>query len=673
MSVRVSSADCPSVGRLLIGPLALWTAWIAVFILFRGVLIGATWHLRSAATPALLVQSFLHGFRFDLSMAAMLSAPFAIWTIWRIGAGTWERRLCASLFTGLAFLGIFTLAGEVEYYKEFQMRLGPLAFQFFGTGAENDLTILRMIWHGYPVLRWIFVCVLVTTGFVAVNRWWLRATGTTFSFTSKIVGTLLLAAGTVVAVRGGLQHTPLRWGDAMFSQNAYANAIAQNGIYILTQAIRQRFKSTHASKWVRAMELNEAIATTRAMVLLPGEELIEPDKNPLLRRSPPINSPVRRPPRNVVVVIMESFSARFCGATGATYGATPCFDALAQQGILFDRGLSVSTHTAQGVLATLCSLPNLPDHDNLMKQVEGNQPILTLPLLLRQLGFATLFLYNGLFSWDNKEGFFRSHGVERFIGRYDYVNPTFVDPDWGVSDHDVFNRACQEFDALAQSGKPFLGLILTLSNHAPFNLPKVHSLQPITDGGEQNDRLNGLHYADWAVGEFMEQARHAPWFADTLFVFTGDHGFGVPPSLTPLSILHEHVPILFYGPEILGNTGERRSHTMSQLDILPTILGIVGTDAAHQSFGRNVLRLRPGDPGHAYLKQSGAPVIGYVEGDYLAAHALGQPPQLFRFNLGNPPSASDDLTATEPARAAELNNRLTAFAVTGLHLLTRKR
>jgi len=57
----------------------------------------------------------------------------------------------------------------------------------------------------------------------------------------------------------------------------------------------------------------------------------------------------------------------------------------------------------------------------------------------------------------------------------------------------------------------------------------------------------------------------------------------------------------------------------------------------------------------------------------LAAHALGQPPQLFRFNLGNPPSASDDLTATEPARAAELNNRLTAFAVTGLHLLTRKR
>ncbi|HOA59944.1 MAG: sulfatase-like hydrolase/transferase [Verrucomicrobia bacterium] len=664
-------------GRATLGhlarPLALWGAWVALFMVFRGVLVGATWQFRSDATPALLVGAFLHGLRFDLSMAAQLVAPFALWSLWRSRPSRWENRLRLGLFTGLVFVVLFTLAAEIEYYKEFQMRLGPLMFQFFGMGAENDRTILGMVWHGYPVLRWLLVCVAATAAFVIGTRRWLIPQATLDGLASRVLATLALAAGTVVATRGGLQPTPLRWGDAVFSQNAYANAMAQNGLYALTTTLRHRGKAAQDSRWLRAMNPAEAIAITRQMVLLPGEQLIEPDTYPLLRRSPPTGLPVvLRRPKNVVVIIMESFSGRFCGATGGRYGATPRFDALARRGLLFEQALSVSTHTAQGVLATLCSFPNLPERDNLMKQPEGNQPMLTLPQLLRRQGFATLFLYNGLLAWDNKEGFFRSHGVEQFIGRHDYVNPVFVDPDWGVSDQDVFSRARQEFDALARTDRPFLGVILTLSNHAPFNLPPVPGLAPITGGGQQNTRLNGIHYADWAIGEFMEQAGRAPWFADTLFVFTGDHGFGLPPVLTPLNLLHEHIPILFYGPAILGDAGERRSVIASQLDILPTILGILGIDEPHQAFGRNLLRLPPDDPGHAYLKQSGDPVVGYLEGDWLSVRALGQASQLYRIDLGDPPSASEDLTVRELARAAALDKRLTAFTVTGLYTLTKQ-
>jgi len=141
--------------------------------------------------------------------------------------------------------------------------------------------------------------------------------------------------------------------------------------------------------------------------------------------------------------------------------------------------------------------------------------------------------------------------------------------------------------------------------------------------------------------------------------------------LTPLNLLHEHIPILFYGPAILGDAGERRSVIASQLDILPTILGILGTDEPHQAFGRNLLRLPPDDPGHAYLKQSGDPAVGYLEGDWLSVCALGQASQLYRIDLGDPPSASEDLTAREPARAAALDKRLTAFTVTGLYTLTK--
>jgi phosphoglycerol transferase MdoB-like AlkP superfamily enzyme len=370
---------------------------------------------------------------------------------------------------------------------------------------------------------------------------------------------------------------------------------------------------------------------------------------------------------------MESFSARFCGATGAKFGATPNYDELARHGVSLRPRFSVSTHTAQGVFATLCSFPNLPDFDGIMKSPLGNQPFRSLPAVLKEKGFTNVFLYNGFFSWDNKEGFFRQQGVHHFIGRNDYVNPTFLDPDWGVSDFDVFMRALDEFDGLAKADRPFLGLILTLSNHAPFNLPKVDGLEPITGGDEQNKRLNGIHYADWAVGQFMQRARTKSWFQDTLFVFVGDHGFGISPVLTRAGLLHQHVPLLFYGPGILGETGEVRHVTASQIDILPSILGVLGTDGLHQSFGRNLFALPPGDPGHAYVKASGSAIAGYIEGNEILTVLPNKPAMLQTIDLGFPPDASADLAAEKPQRAAEMERRLKALIVTGLNTLKERR
>lgn len=287
-------------------------------------------------------------------------------------------------------------------------------------------------------------------------------------------------------------------------------------------------------------------------------------------------------------------------------------------------------------------------------------------------GFETLFLYNGLFSWDNKEGFFRNQGIQRFIGRDDYVNPVFVDPDWGVSDLDVFNRAIQEFDTFDKLGKPFFSVVLTLSNHAPFNLPKIDGLETIHGGGDQNQRLNGVHYADWAVGEFMKSARRQPWFDDTLFVFVGDHGFGVPPKLTELSLLHMHVPLLFHAPGLFGGKSDIRHETASQMDILPTIVGLMGFDTPHQSFGRDLFRLPEGDPGQAFVKRSSEPLIGWVEKDHMYVGSVVTAASYHRVNLGFPPSASEDISSMQPAEVVKFSKKLDAMVVTGLHTLENR-
>jgi phosphoglycerol transferase MdoB-like AlkP superfamily enzyme len=478
----------------------------------------------------------------------------------------------------------------------------------------------------------------------------------------------VLALITLVAVRGGVQASPLRWGDAYFSQNTYVNQMTENGLFSLINALRHSSGNKLAKKWLRQMPAEEAIQHLRDITLLPGEKLVAPEKYPLLRTSPPNDIAVKRP-RNVVLVLMESFSARMCGAVGADFKATPNYDALAREGILFDRGFSCGSHTAQGVFATLCSFPSLPDFDGVMKESLGQQNFRTLPAIFGENGYETLFLYNGLFSWDNKEGFFRHQGVQRFIGRNDYKNPAFMDPAWGVCDLDVFNRAIDEFSAIVDRKKPFFGIVLTLSNHSPFNLPKVDGLEHIEGGGDQNQRLNGIHYADWALGQFMAMARKQSWFNETLFVFSGDHGFSVPPGLTDITLLRMHVPILFYGPEILGGRHEVRHQTIGHLDILPTILGTAGLESTHQSFGRDVFRLPPEDPGHAYVKRTGDPMVGWISGDKLMVGRAGPPSTLHHLDLGFPPSASEDLSAKDPASADKFAKDVNAFVVTGLHTL----
>jgi len=657
---------------MLLPVLSLFLIWVAAFQLLRGLLIITTWSHHGDATMPLVWQSFLHGMRFDVAMAVWLTLPFALWRIVRASPGRRERRLAFGIYALLALAGLFTLIAEVEFYKEFQMRLGPLAYDYFSTEAEHNAIVLGMIWHGYPVVRWTLVCLALWAVFAwAVRRLFHHATCQP-GLPTRLLVTAVLAAGAVIGIRSGFQHSPLRWGDAYFSPNTYVNQMTLNGLWsLLNSTPSSASGQKSARQWQRRVPLDRAIQEVRQTILLPGEKLVDAEKYPLLRVSPPNDAVVKRP-SNVVLVIMESFTARFNGAVGAPFGATPCFDALAREGILFDRAFSISTHTAQGVFATLCSFPNLPDNDRPAKGPVGEQSFRTLPRILQEHGFETLFLYNGLFSWDNKEGFYRHQGVQRFIGRNDFKNPTFVDQDWGPCDFDVFNRAVEEFSDLAARKKRFLGIILTLSNHAPFDLPKVEGLERITTGGEQNNRLNGVHYADWALGQFMASARKQEWFDDTLFIFVGDHGFGIPPNLTDASLLHMHVPLLFYAPELFGGKNGVRHQVASQLDILPTIVGLVGLATPHQAFGRDLFRLPPDDPGHAYVKRVSEPILGWIKGNEILVARIGSPAHFHRMDLGFPPNVSPDLAQVEVSRATALSRELDAFVAAGLHTLTRR-
>jgi hypothetical protein len=488
---------------------------------------------------------------------------------------------------------------------------------------------------------------------------------------------MLMLTLMIFGSRGGFAHEPLRWGDAFFSEEPFANDLALNGVFTLGRSVLE--KADGGKRWTGTLAADEALRLTRKMLLLPHETDLSSSDYPILRRQAPSAGavPLLRQdpsrPMNVVVILMESFSGRHTGALGAPGGITPEFDALSRQGVLFERAFSNGTHTHQGVFASLASFPNLPGFEYLMKTMEAKQEFSGLPSLLDSLGYQTIFLYNGLFTWDNKEGFFRQHGMDRFVGFEDYVDPIFVDPVWGVSDYDVFMRAREEFGAMAAKG-PFFGAILTLSNHSPFNLPDPLPFPRITTGDGMEPRLNSMRYADWALGEFFRQAQREEWFRNTLFVLTGDHGFGAPSAITEMRLDRQHVPLLFYSPAMDPSIVGRRRTVASQVDIGASVLGLLGLEAPHQSWGRNLFDPGLKDDGFAVVKPSGGEdLVALVEGDYVLIRESKGGTLLYRCDFGFPPRAELLPKGKAVERKATMLKEMQAYIETGLLSLHGRR
>lgn len=650
---------------LLAGGLVAWFAVLRLGLIVRN-------SESAARLPwAEIFRSFTVGFRFDLAVACYLLLPAAVAGVlpkWGWDASPRFRRGFIVVFAIVVSFVTLILLAEYEFFHEFQTRLNQLAIQYW----EQPATVAGMIWGNYPVatylLVWLAASVLFAMGLARIFYWlYAREPSPRPHAFAEIAALFMIFTGLVLGMRGGIRGEPLRWGDAYQSRSEFINQMSLNGLYTLGVSFKDRFRQDdHSDPWMTVMETPKARQIVRAMLVEPDEQLIDSQDSTMLRIEKDVEPgwaalrPHHRPP-NVVVVMMESFSARFVGAMGAPDNMTPEFNGLISDGILFDRHFSAGTHTHQGVFSSLLGFPNLPGFEYLMQNMVSNQEFTTLPAVLKQKGYQTLFLYNGNFAWDNMRGFFHKQGIDRFIGADDYINPTFKDDVWGVSDRDVFDRANQEFAEAAKSG-PFFGAILTLSNHAPFDLPEPLPFERTSNMDDLNKRCDAIRYADWAVGRFIEQAKQMDYFDNTLFVFVGDHGFHIAPVLSEIHLLYHHVPLLFYAPNLLDQKGVVSHEVSSQVNIAPSVLALLGGDQPQAYWGRNLFSQEFAETNFAVIKGSGGDrAVGMVRGDKLLVIGTDGQARLWRYDLGFPPSIRRRESQRDQAELAAMRQELMAY------------
>jgi hypothetical protein len=297
---------------------------------------------------------------------------------------------------------------------------------------------------------------------------------------------------------------------------------------------------------------------------------------------------------NLVFILLEGVRSNELGAWGGPFPElSPTLDALAARGIRVARAYSPGTHTPEGELGLWYGLEAVPD--TLILTDHPGLPLTGLPEILRAAGWRSLlWMHNGDQTFYQRERFYTPR-LFRLIDGRDFPAADAV-TNWGYSDRALARRGAE---ALSRLGEPFAAMLLTVSNHHPFQVPadakttfepdlsRLAASAPSAQGVPSPGRytvpmLQTIHYTDEAVGLFFELARKQPWFANTVFVISGDHGLPIMPlhgHPTPHEFLElrHRVPLIIYSPLLEG--GRTVAGPASLYDVPATLLGLFGLSA----------------------------------------------------------------------------------------------
>jgi phosphoglycerol transferase MdoB-like AlkP superfamily enzyme len=536
---------------------ALVRVALAVFEGDLGVL--APWRI----LPALAI-----GLVFDAGAAAYLLAPIAL-LLWawpaRFEGGL--RHALTAVLLPLAAVMAFVAAAELVFWNEFASRFNFIAVDYLVYTSEvigniRESYDVRPIFAGIAAVALVLWAALVR----AVRRELVPGVG--------VPRAAALAWVLAPALSYGLLDARLQ----DFSTNPRLNELAGDGYFDFAHAFWQN--AIEYDRFYRTLPADRARAELAAD-LAPHPEATSPLPFEREVRSP---GPERR--LNVVLVSVESLSAEFLGAFGDPRGLTPHLDRLAADGLLFTRVYATGTRTVRGLEALALSIPPTPGH-SIVKRPH-NDHLFTAGEVFRQKGYEPLFLYGGYGYFDNMNAFFGGNGytvVDRTALPADQIHHANI---WGVADEDLFDLALRELDRRHAAGKRFFAHVMTTSNHRPFTYPDGR-----IDIASHTGREGGVKYTDWAIGHFIAEARRRPWFDDTVFVVVADHthrGRG----RTDLPIENYHIPLIVYAPRHVA--AGRVDTLASQIDVAPTIFGLLGFTYRSKFFGHDILRDGPAHP-----------------------------------------------------------------------------
>ena len=514
-----------------------------------------------------LPATFLAGFFYDIAVFVYFAIPIlavAMLSRRRYRKASLDIWVSTIGFFIFAYALVFSAVGEWLFWDEFQTRYNFIAVDYLVYTKE----VIGNIRESYPLCLLLTIIAVVSAGATAVyHRHISRSDALEVPLRTRcsaLALACLLSTMSFVFVNS-------YYADLIPDQRL--SHIARNGIFELFSAFRnneldyERFYSTRPDAEI-ADFIRDEVGGTSGL------------SNPLVRT-------IKRGEAkkyNLVIITVESLGANFLKEFGGRTDITPHLDALTDKSLFFSNLYATGTRTVYGLSALSLSMPPVPG--NSIVRRPDNDNLYTIGHVLKSQGYATKFIYGGYGYFDNMNKFFGDNDYQ-IIDRSSFSDDEIGFANiWGIADDDVYRRSIKENDRSHAAGEPFFDMIMTTSNHRPYTFPDGKIDLPSKTSG----RAGGVKFTDFAIGEFLAEAQKRPWFNDTIFVIIADHTAGSA-GRQDLDPAKYHIPAWIYAPKIV--TPGRIDTLASQIDIIPTILGLMGKSYDSKFYGKDLRRENP--------------------------------------------------------------------------------
>ncbi|ASR88733.1 LTA synthase family protein [Alcaligenes faecalis] len=593
----------------------------ALILLTAFRLAFALWQWPRVRQAGGLLPILIGGLRIDALIIAALSAPVVLLAPW-VGHYPVMTTVAALWFTFAWFLLTLLEVSTPQFIIEYDTRPNRLYVDYL----KHPQEVVGMLWKGYRLMIGIALIglgLIVYSGWAIfgqvspdpVMSWWLRPIW-------MLVGAALCA----LAIRGTLAHRPINPSSVAWSSDSMLNTLPLNSLYNVAYAIYSMKNERSAQDIYGGMDAAEMNQIVRDAATLPAG----PDTLPTLHRQTPAQQRERKP--NLVLIVEESLGAQYVSNLGGA-NLTPELDKLAQTGWNFRRAYATGTRSVRGLEAVSAGFP--PTVADAVLRLPGSQTrFFTLAQLLKEQGYRSRFIYGGEAHFDNMKSFFLGNGFDELYEQSSFESPEFVGT-WGASDEDMFNKL---HHLLSQDKEqPTLTLAFSVSNHSPWEYPAGR----IQVEGDPATVENTVRYADWAIGDFFKKARQSDYWDNTVFLIVADHDSRVGgANLVPLR--HFHIPALILGGGVPSRQDER---IISQIDLAPTLLSLMGIESEHPMIGRDLTQQDSDRAMMQYFEN-----YGYLKGDILTVLMPHQSPCQYRYTAPDkyePLEQIDDVLAKE--------------------------
>jgi len=533
-----------------------------------------------------LAKVFFIGIRFDLSVIFYFNLLFIIVSLIPLRKVIILRSV--QLFLKLYFVSIVSILVLVNlldsiYFHFVQKRSTADIFKYIFMsddvptllpGFVKDywfvgviwLIIIALTWMIYPKLNKQKVDIIVKTDSKSKKKF-------TWIYNSLMM--ILLIGFSLIGARGGLQLKPLSIIDASKNVSVSQMPLALNSVFTVMTTFGH--DDLHEKQYFTEKQCEE----------------IYPVEFSFSKEDKGFNE------KNIVVLLMESFSKEYVGSLNNYEGFTPFLDSLMNYSLVMENAYSNGLRSIDAIPAIVTGIPSLMD-DPFITSVYNTNLTNSLAIILKEKGYYTSFFHGGTNGTMNFDGFAGYAGFEDYYGRYEYDYDTDYDGYWGIYDEPFLQYFAQKLNSFEQ---PFFAFEFTLSSHYPYSIPENHK-------GEFPEGTMKIHkvvrYADYALKQFFETAKKMPWYDNTLFIIVADHPAQsvIPSSINDIEesnqVLNDYlmkyykntsgryaIPIIFFNPGDSLFKG-RYNKTIQQTDIFPTILDYLNYDKPIISFGTSI-------------------------------------------------------------------------------------